>query len=33
MARQWNQNGYEGSKPRFPRFYPSKLTDDQKEEL
>lgn len=30
---RWNQEGYEGLKPRFAGGCPSKLTDDQKEKL
>ena len=30
---RWNQDGYEGLKPRFSGVCPSKLTDDQKEKL
>lgn len=30
---RWNQDGYEGLKPRFSGGCPSKLTDDQKELL
>jgi putative transposase len=30
---RWNQDGYEGLKPRFSGGCPSKLTDDQKEKL
>ena len=30
---RWNENGYEGLKPRYAGGRPSKLTDDQKDKL